>query len=104
MRDWVASLEEVVDNKLKKWLKFPKHENGDAVQLRWQFEQTHFHMDIFWEDHKELIVLQYVSPRVDHAFRWHGLNDATFNKIVDRVGNLAVAAMYPMKDPEDQVG
>lgn len=98
MRDWVASLEEVIDNKLKKWRKENKIENGESVQLRWQFEQTHIHLDIFWEDKKESVNFKYMSPRIDHSYQWDGLTDKTFNRIMDRVGNLAQVTMYPPID------
>lgn len=101
MREWVASLEEIIDNKLNKWRKIPKVENGEAVQLAWQWEQTRLSMNIFWEDHKEGVNVEYTSPRTDHSFRWHGLNDKTFNKIMDRTGNLAQTTMYPAIDSLD---
>ncbi len=95
MREWVGSLEGFIDKKLQKWRKENKIENGEAVQLRWQWEQTHFQLDIFWEDKKESVTLQFLSPRVSHTYQWHSLDDKTFNKILDRVGNLAQSAMYP---------
>lgn len=101
MRDWVSSIEEIIDNKLNKWRKIPKVENGEAVQLAWQWEQTRISMNIFWQDHKENVNLSYTSPRTDHSFRWHSLTDGTFNKIMDRVGNLSQMAMYPLVDPLD---
>jgi hypothetical protein len=101
MREWVASLEEILDKKLKKWVKGNKIENGEAVQLRWQYEQTHVHIDIFWENDKETVSLHYLSPRATHSFRWHGLDDRTVNKISDRVGNLAQTTMWPAIDPSD---
>lgn len=101
MREWVASLEQVVDNKLRKWRKDSKIENGEAVQLRWQWEQTHVHLDVFWEDKKESVHMLYLSPRVSHSYHWHELNDRTFNKVMDRVGNLAQVTMYPIIDPLD---
>jgi len=101
MRDWIASLEEIIDNKLKKWRKSPKVENGEAVQFAWQWEQTRISMNVFWEDHKETVNLSYTSPRADHFFRWHGLTDGTFNNIMDRVGNLAQVTMYPTIIPMD---
>lgn len=100
MRDWVASLETVVDNKLKKWKKEPRIENGEAVQLHWQFEQCHFILDIFWEDRKECVQFEFHGPRSKHHFMWDGLSDKTFNKVVDRVGNLAMIALHPPIDPE----
>lgn len=95
MREWVASLEEIVDNKLKLWKKESRMENGEVVQIEWQFEMTHVILDIFWHDNQELINLQYLDPRSKHNFTWHGLTDATFNKIMDRVGNLAQITLYP---------
>ncbi len=100
MRDWIASLEEACDAKLKKWKKEGKIENGEAIQMRWQFEQSHIILDIFWEDRKETIHFQYISPRASHRFEWHGLNERSFNKVMDRVGNLAQVTMYPPVDPE----
>lgn len=101
MREWVASLEAIIDNKLKKWLKENPHSDGDVSELRWTFENTHIHLHIFWPDGKELVVLKYSSPRTSHEFKWHGLNDKTFNKVQDRVGNLAQVTMYPPIDPTD---
>lgn len=101
MREWVAALEGIVDNKLTKWKKESRIENGEAVQVEWQFNQTHILLDIFWEDTKETVRMKYVSPRVDQTFNWHGLSDKTFNKIMDRVGNLAQITMYPLEDYMD---
>lgn len=101
MRDWIASLETLVDKKLSGWDKLRKWENGEVVHLMWQWEQTIIKMDVFWEDKKEVIRLKYISPREDHDFMWDGLSDRTFNKIQDRVGNLAMRAMHPPIDPTD---
>lgn len=95
MREWVALLEEVTDKKLKKWKKETKIENGEAVQVEWQFEQTHIILDIFWEDAKEAVHVHYIAPRASHRFTWHGLSDETFNKVMDRIGNLAQMTMHP---------
>ena len=94
MRDWVTSLEQVIDNKLSTWMKHSKIENGDVVQIEWQFHQTRIIMDIFWHDKEETVHLQYFGPRAKHSFTWHQLNDGTFNKVMDRVGNLAQVTMY----------
>ncbi len=100
MREWIASLEEMADNKLKKWRKESKIENGEAIQLRWQFEQSHIILDVFWEDKKETVHFQYHSPRASHRFEWPGLTDVTFNKVQDKIGNLAMITMHPPLDPE----
>jgi hypothetical protein len=99
MREWVSSLESIVDNKLRKWKKESRIENGECVQVEWQFEQTHIIMDIFWLDSEETVKLHYFGPRAHHSFIWHGLTDKTFNKVQDRVGNLAQVTMHPPIDP-----
>lgn len=101
MREWVCSLEEIVDNKLKKWRKIPKVENGKSVQLAWQWDQVRMSMNIYWPDHTEAVYFSYTSPPEDHFFRWHMLDDKTFNRVTDRVGNLAMVAMYPAIDSLD---
>jgi len=101
MREWIASIESAIDRKLAKWKKCQRIENGEAIQLGWQFEQTHFILDVFWEDQKETVQLNFFGPRVNQRFNWHGLDDKTFNKIVDRVGNLAQVTMHPPVDPTD---
>lgn len=100
MREWVIPLELMLDNKLKKWKKYDRLENGENVQLRWQYEQTHIHLDVFWQDDAEMIRLKYISPRRGYDFMWHGLSDRTFNKIQDRVGNLALLVVSPPIDPD----
>lgn len=101
MREWVASIETLIDNKLRKWKKESRIENGEAVQVEWQFGQIHIIIDFFWHDGVESVFFLYHSPRVNHTYLWSGLNDETFNNIVDRVGNLAQMAMYPLKDYTD---
>jgi hypothetical protein len=101
MREWVSALEEVVDNKLTKWRKETRIENGEMVQIEWQFEQTHIILNIFWEDHKELVQVHYLGPHADHRFTWNGLSDKTFNKVMDRIGNLAQITQTPPIDPTD---
>lgn len=98
MREWVASLEGVIDNKLRKWLKHNKLENGEVVELWWQFELTHILLYIFWHDGNELVKFRYVSPRIEHEHQWSGLDDATFNNVQDRAGNYAQMAMYRTPD------
>lgn len=98
MRDWIANVEKYVDEKLKKWEKGNKIENGEAVHLRWQFEQTHIIIDIFWPNNKERVHFQYIGPRVSNRWEWDDLNDRTLNKIIDRVGNLAQITMHPPDD------
>ena len=101
MREWIASLDEMISNKLRKWMKQNPIENGESVRLAWQFEQTTMKLYIFWEDKKELIKLKCEGPRIDNIYLWHGLDDKTFNKVADRVGNLAQVTMHPPIDPLD---
>ncbi len=100
MRDWVCSLEAMVDKKLAKWDKHKKWENGKLpIHLMWQWEPTIIKLDIFWKDGKEVIRLKFFSPMEDHDFMWIGLSDETFNGIQDRIGNLAMRIMHPPIDP-----
>lgn len=101
MREWVALLESEIDGRLTKWKKESRIENGEAVQVEWQFSQTHIIIDIFWEDGKEAVFLHYIAPRAAHKYSWHGLNSQTANRVMDRVGNLAQHTMYPIIEPED---
>lgn len=96
MREWVSGLEQVIDNRLSKWKKCSRIENGEALQVEWLFGQTHIILDIFWEDGQETVQFLYHHPRTGHRYTWHGLTDETFNKIQDRIGNLAQMAMYPL--------
>lgn len=99
MREWVASLEQVIDNKLNRWKKESRIENGEVVQVEWQFEQTHAIIDIFWKDKVETVQLTFFGPRTKHYYIWHGLDDKTFNRVMDRVGNLAQITMHPPIEP-----
>lgn len=101
MREWIISLEVMLDNKLKKWDKQRKWENGEVVHLLYQWENVLIKLDIFWEDKKEKVRLKYIGPRVAQDFMWDGLDDKTFNKIQDRVGNLSMITFHPPIDPTD---
>jgi len=98
MRQWVSALEDVIDNQLRKWKKESRIENGEAVQIEWQFSQSHIIIDIFWETGKEAVHLQFHSPRSSIRYEWNGLTDKTFNLIMDRVAHLAQRVMYPLED------
>lgn len=100
MRDWVSMLESTLDQKLKKWKKENRNENGEVVQLWWTFEQTHIKIDIFWNNNNESVRLHYLSPRGNHDFLWHGLTEKTFDRVNDRIGNLAQVTMYPPIEPD----
>lgn len=100
MRDWVASLEGIIDNKLNKWLKHPRIENGESVLLFWQFELTLMVLYVSWQDEKELVKFRYLSPRIGHEHEWPGLDERTFNNVQDRMGNYAQMAMYRTRDHE----
>jgi hypothetical protein len=101
MREWITALEVIIDNKLKKWKKYDRWENGENVQLRWQWEQTHLELDVFWEDGQEMVRLRLITPRGTQDFIWNGLVNKTFNAIQDRIGNLSMAVMFPIIDPHD---
>lgn len=101
MREWVAALEEVIDNKLKLWAKGNKIENGEAVELYYRFEQNTMGVFVFWHDNEEMVTLKCMGPRVTHSYHWNNLNNRTFNKVMDRVGNLAQMIMHPPIDPTD---
>lgn len=101
MREWVASLEEVVDNKLIKWRKGNPVENPEAVSLQWQFEQSLMIITITWNDRQETVIFHCVGPTTCHRYIYFGLTNKTFNKICDRVGNLAQIIMHPPIDPLD---
>lgn len=100
MREWVSSLESIIENKLKGWKKLQKIENGRIVQLAWQFEQSHVIIDIFWHDGQETVRLYVFGPIEDHDYTWHGLNNKTFNLVQDRIGNLTQMIMYPPIIPD----
>lgn len=95
MREWVTTLEHMVDQKLSLWKKGSNIEDGGVVQLNWQFEQNHMMIDVFWRDKEETVRLQCISPRAKHIFVWNHLGESTFNRVADRVGNLSMAIMYP---------
>lgn len=105
MREWVATLEGTIDTRLNKlWKKESRIENGEAVQIEWQFEQTHIMIDIFWIDDAESVILKYLSPRTSHQFMWNGLNNRTVDRIMDRVAHLVMRTMYPPLEPEVNLG
>ncbi len=99
MRLWVGSIEEAIDKKLIKWKKAHTIENGEAVQLKWEFLQTQIVLYVFWENNKEAVHFQYLSPRASFRFEWPGLTGNTFTRVMDRVGNLAQITMWPPTDP-----
>ena len=103
MREWTSALEEMIDNKLSKWIKRNPIQNGESILLGWQFEQTCMSLFVFWEDGKESVNLQCIGPRVSHSYFWNGLTDKTFNQVADRVGNLAQIVMHPPIDPLDRL-
>jgi hypothetical protein len=89
MRQYIAELETRVDMALNKWKKESRIENGEAVQIEWQYEQSHVIIDVFWEDDAESIVLQCINPRFGWRHHWKSLSKENVNRIMDRVGNFA---------------
>lgn len=89
--DWTIELEEMVDTKLKKWKKDDPVRSVQSVQYRWQFHQTHILLDVF----KDVLHFTYHNPRAHQRFEWYGLTDETFDRVQDKVGNLAQITMHP---------
>jgi hypothetical protein len=101
MREWVSSLETVCDNRLRKWKKFNIVQNGGSVNLQWQFEETLIIINITWNDKRESVTFHCIGPQACHRYVFDGLTDKTFNKVCDRVGNLAQVIMHPPIYPLD---
>ncbi len=101
MRDWVSSLEGMVDKNLQKWDKHKKWENGENVQLLYQWEQTLIKIDIFWDDKKEMVRLRYIGPRPNHDLWFSGLNNKTFREVQHYTAHWTMALFHPPIDPED---
>lgn len=99
MRQWTADLEGIIDNKLKKWQKIPMMQNGKAVQLTWHFGQSWIMLNIFWEDGEERVDLAFLSPPMDYDYSFPRLTDLTFNRVSERIGNLAMLALHPPIEP-----
>ncbi len=99
MREYLAELETLLDRMLKKWKKESRIENGKAVQVAWQFEQSHIIMDVFWRDNEEKINLFCLNPhRPIREGRWAGLTKETGKKVIDMVGNFAqIVLSEPMR-------
>lgn len=101
MRDWLASLEAMVDKKLVKWDKHRKWENGENVHFLWQWEQVLIKLDVFWEDGKETVRLRFIGPRGGQDFMWHGLINKTYRNVEHHVAHWAMLVFHPPIDPED---
>lgn len=89
MREYLADLETRIDAILKKWKKIARIENGEVVQMEWQFEQVRIMLDVFWLDTDEAIELDCRSPRIRWDHRWKGLTQETATRVMDRIGNFA---------------
>ena len=100
MREWVTLLEEAIDNKLRKWRKSNTVENPGAVNFQWQFEQTLMVLAIVWINNHETVTFHCIGPSACHRYIYYGLNRKTFNRVCDRVGNLAQLVMHPPVDPD----
>lgn len=98
MRVYVSELEAYVDKSLKKWRKGSHIENGEVVQMEWQFEQTHIILDVFWHDGDEGVNVHCITPRGIHKYEFSGLTPDTIDRVMDRVGNFAQVSMYPLHE------
>lgn len=95
MREFLSELEDRIDKSLAKWKKTSRIENGEVVQIEWQFEQCRIILDLFWLDGDEGVHLICLSPRMGWNNKWSGLNDETARKLMDRAGNFAQIMMDP---------
>ncbi len=98
MRDFISELESCVDKSLKLWKKLSHIENGEVVNIVWQFEQSLIIIDVFWKDGDEGVNLQILHPRHRHHYEWSGLSADTIYKVIDRIGNVAQLIMYRKPD------
>jgi len=89
MREYVAELETRIDLRLKKWKKESRIENGEAVQVEWQYEQSHIILDFFWHDGEERMNLYCISPRNQRRGGWDNISKKTETAIMDIIGNFA---------------
>jgi len=94
MRIYVSELETRVDRALHKWKKASKIENGEVVQIIWQFEQAHVTLDVFWHDGAEHVELETKWPKMRAEFEWTGLTVDTADRVMDRVGNFAQTVQW----------
>jgi len=94
MREYLAELETDLERMLKKWKKESRIENGEAVQVEWQFQQSHIIVDVFWHDKEERINVYCINPhhRIREG-RWRGLTRETGRKVMDMAGNFAQIVM-----------
>jgi hypothetical protein len=97
MREYVAELETRIDRSLSKWKKESKIENGEAIQVEWQFEQAHIILELFYLDGHEAVHLECRAPRVQSHYQWSGLTKTTMNKVMDRAGNFAQVIQHPIR-------
>lgn len=89
MREYLVDLETRIDEMLKKWKKVSRVENGEVVQIVWQFEQSFIAIDIYWLDGDEAIEIECKRPRMKTEHKWRGLTLSTLTRVMDRVGNFA---------------
>lgn len=92
MREKIAELETRADTSLWKWKKSSRIENGEVVQIAWQFEQAHVILDMFWHDDDEHVNLECRTPRMHSMHEWKGFSESVYDNVMDRIGNFAQVA------------
>jgi hypothetical protein len=98
MREYLAELETVVDRMLKRWKKETRIENGKAVHLEWQFEQSHIIINVFWQENEHIYVIC-LNPHMTPRQRdWMGLTKKTEKQVMDLIGNFAQIVMTKYRE------
>ena len=100
MREYVAAAETRIDDRLNKWKKISRIENGDVVQIEWQFEQSRIMLNIFWYDADEHVSITCSSPSITWQHTWNNLDPMTMTKVMDRIGNFAQIVSTRMINPK----
>lgn len=94
MREYIAELETRIDGMLRRWKKESRIENGEAVQIEWQFEQSHIIMNVFWHDKREGINIYCLNPHLQtREGKWKGLDKRSEKSVMDMIGNFAQIVM-----------
>lgn len=101
IKDWVASLEAMIDKKLAKWDKHRRWENGgDPIHFMWQWEHVIIKLDVFVMECQQGIRLRYIGPCIYEDQVLHGLTKKTFRQAEHYAAHWDILTMHPPIDPE----